>query len=171
VSASAGCLYYDALTLMDEVFLPSLSLTDSNCCLAEEIWSLLRYFPYHYRYRLYGQWKSDTYGLHPQLLKRKATMQKNIKRIMQRISKENVKPTSRQLAKLTHSSAGLLFDYVRIHSVYSTVHIYLNLPSCASDPVADSTVRQSHRARSRLASISFELVVRHSGLLDHRGLE
>ena len=64
------------------------------------------------RYRLYGLWKGETYSTHPQLLKKKAAMQKSVKRIMQRISKENVKPTSRQLGKLTHSSPGLLFDYI-----------------------------------------------------------
>ena len=42
-------LYYDALTLMDEVLLPSLSLSESNCCLAEEIWTVLRVYPYHHR--------------------------------------------------------------------------------------------------------------------------
>ena len=41
-----SALYYLTLTLMDEVFLPSLSLLTSNCCLAEEIWSVLRHFPY-----------------------------------------------------------------------------------------------------------------------------
>ena len=45
-------------------------------------------------------------------MKKKADIQKSIKRIMQRISKENVKPTSRALAKLSHSAPGLLFDYV-----------------------------------------------------------
>ena len=105
-------MYYDVITVADEVLLPSLSLTDSNCCLADEIWSILRVYPYDVRYKLYAQWKGDTYNMHPQLLRKKAAMQKNIKRIMQRISKENVKPTSRQLGKLTHSSPGLLFEYV-----------------------------------------------------------
>lgn len=71
-------------------------------------------FPYNVRYRLYGQWKGETYNLHPVLMQKKALVQKNIKRIMQRISKENVKPTSRAIGKLTHSSPGLLFDYVSI---------------------------------------------------------
>ena len=105
-------LYFDALTLMDEVFLPALSLSEANCCLAEELWTVLRVYPYHHRYRLYGMWKGETYTLHPALLRKKATMQKSVKRIMQRISKENVKPTSRQLGKLTHSSPGLIFEYV-----------------------------------------------------------
>ena len=42
-------LYYDALTLMDEVLLPALSLSECNCCLAEEIWTVLRVYPYHHR--------------------------------------------------------------------------------------------------------------------------
>ena len=75
------------------------------------------------RYRLYGLWKGETYQTHPQLLKKKAAMQKSVKRIMQRISKENVKPTSRQLGKLTHSSPGLLFDYIlsQIQGPYSVL--------------------------------------------------
>ena len=112
LAARKSPMYYDVITVADEVLLPSLSLTDSNCCLADEIWSILRVYPYDVRYKLYAQWKGDTYNTHPQLLRKKAAMQKNIKRIMQRISKENVKPTSRQLGKLTHSSPGLLFEYV-----------------------------------------------------------
>ena len=124
-----SALYDDALTLMDEVFLPSLSMSESNCCLAEEIWSLLRYFPYDRRYRLYGEWKTETFSAHPVLLKKKATLQKQAKRMMQRISKENVKQTSRQLGKLTHSAPTLLFDYV-----LSQIQLYDNLIG----PVVDS---------------------------------
>ena len=35
---------------MDEVLLPALSLAECNCCLAEEIWTVLRVYPYHHRY-------------------------------------------------------------------------------------------------------------------------
>ena len=38
VDPSISVIYYDVLTLLDEVFLPALSLSESNCCLAEEIW-------------------------------------------------------------------------------------------------------------------------------------
>ena len=63
------------------------------------------------------------------LMMKKGTIQKSIKRIMQRISKENVKPTSRALAKLSHSAPGLLFDYV-----LSQIQLYDNLIG----PVVDS---------------------------------
>ena len=105
-------LYHTTLTLLDEVFLPALSLLPSNCCLAEEIWSLLKLFPYEKRYRLYDQWKGETTSFHPVLLRSKAAVLKAIKKLMQRVSKENVKPTGRQLGKLSHSSPGLIFTYI-----------------------------------------------------------
>ena len=46
------------------------------------------------------------------LMRKKADIQKKSKAIMQRISKENVKPTSRKIGKVTNSSPVLLFDYV-----------------------------------------------------------
>ena len=64
--------------------------------------------------RLYGLWKSDTYSQYPTLMRKKADIQKKSKNIMQRISKENVKPTSRKIGKVTNSSPVLLFDYVSI---------------------------------------------------------
>lgn len=142
VDPSISCLYYDVLTIMDEVMLPAISLMESpNCCLAEEIWSVLRVYPYHLRYRLYGVWKTETFSQHPLLLKKKAKTQKNIKRIMQRISKENVKPTSRALAKLSHCAPGLLFDYV-----LSQIQLYDNLIG----PVVDSL--------KYLTSLSFDVL-------------
>ena len=129
INERGGEMYHRALTLMDEVFLPALSMSESNCCLAEEIWSLLKAFPYDCRYRLYGEWKSQTFATHPVLTKKRAVLQKQIKRLMQRISKENVKQTSRQLGKLTHSAPGLLFDYI-----LSQIQLYDNLIG----PVVDS---------------------------------
>ena len=124
-----SALYYLTLTLMDEVFLPSLSLLTSNCCLAEEIWAILRHFPYEQRYRLYAGWKGDTISAHPVLLRSKATVMKEIKRLMQRVSKDNVKQKGRQLGKLSHSSPGLIFTYI-----LSQIQVYDNLIG----PVVDS---------------------------------
>jgi THO complex subunit 2 len=142
ITSSITCLYYDILTIMDEVFLPALALSEGNCCLAEEIWSILRIYPYHCRYRLYGQWKSGTYTQHPPLMRRKADIQKRSKAIMQRISKENVKPTSRKIGKVTNSSPVLvLFDYV-----LAQIQPYDNLIG----PVVDSL--------KYLTSLSFDVL-------------
>ena len=58
----------DILLLIDEVLLPSLSLLNVNSCLAIELWSLIKLFPYDIRYGLYGQWHEETYRKTPQLI-------------------------------------------------------------------------------------------------------
>ncbi|XP_014678844.1 PREDICTED: THO complex subunit 2-like, partial [Priapulus caudatus] len=74
----AGCptdmepLYCGFLAVIDEVVLPSLSTMEGNCCMAEELWTMLKHVPYTHRYRLYAQWKNDTYSQHPILIKIKS---------------------------------------------------------------------------------------------------
>lgn len=110
--------YYAMVTLLDSCILSSLSYLDCNCCLAEEIWSVVRLFPYQYRFCLYGRWKNDTYLLQPRLIRRRGDAQKQIKALMKRVSKENVKPVGRLIGKLSHCSPGFLFDYVSIPFIY-----------------------------------------------------
>jgi THO complex subunit 2 len=126
-------LYYDCMTMLDSAVLPALSYMDCNCCIAEEIWSVIKFYPYqyrcvcekqvtleskinlplcYYRYSLYARWKNDTFMMQPQLIRRRGIAQKQIKALMKRVSKENIKPVGRLIGKLSHCSPGFLFDYV-----------------------------------------------------------
>jgi THO complex subunit 2 len=107
-------LYHDIISLLDSCILPSLSYMDCNCCVAEEIWSVVKLYPYNIRYSLYSRWKNESYLVHPKLIRLRGNAEKEIKALMKRVSKENVKPVGRRIGKLTHSSPGFLFDYVRI---------------------------------------------------------
>ncbi|XP_055634886.1 THO complex subunit 2 isoform X2 [Toxorhynchites rutilus septentrionalis] len=122
-------LYYDVISLLDSAILPSLSYMDCNCCVAEEIWSIIKLYPYQYRYSLYARWKNDTYQLQPKLIRRRGNAQKQIKALMKRVSKENSKPVGRLIGKLSHCSPGFLFDYILLQ-----IQIYDNLIT----PVVDS---------------------------------
>ncbi|KAF5403608.1 Tho complex subunit 2 [Paragonimus heterotremus] len=115
-------VYQGFFNLLDEVLLPSLNLVDANCCLAEEIWQLMRFMPYDHRYRLYGQWRHISAQNEPRIIRKNAQMLVRAKAIMKRLSKENVKPMGRQLGTLSHSNPGLLFDHV-----LNTVQLYTNL--------------------------------------------
>ncbi|XP_075153160.1 THO complex subunit 2-like protein [Haematobia irritans] len=128
-NSESETLYNEVMTIMDAAILPALSYLDCNCPMAEEIWTVLKYFPYHYRYALYARWKNDTYQLHPQLIRRRGKAQKHIKAIMKRVSKENVKPVGRLIGKLSHCAPGFLFDYILLQ-----IQIYDNLIG----PVVDS---------------------------------
>ncbi|XP_039622242.1 THO complex subunit 2 [Polypterus senegalus] len=117
------------LSISDQVLLPSLTLMDCNACMSEELWGLFKMFPYQHRYRLYGQWKNETYNSHPLLVKVKAQTVDRAKYIMKRLTKENVKPSGRQIGKLSHSNPTILFDYM-----LSQIQWYDNLIM----PVVDS---------------------------------
>ncbi|XP_020805921.1 LOW QUALITY PROTEIN: THO complex subunit 2 [Drosophila serrata] len=119
--------YYDIMTCMDACILPSLLYLDNNCSMSELIWGVLKYFPYHYRYSLYARWKNDSYQLHPNLIRRCGLAQRDIKALMKRVSKENVKQLGRQVGKYSHCAPGLLFDYILLQ-----IQIYDNLigPVC-----------------------------------------
>uniref|UniRef100_A0A3Q3X0R8 THO complex subunit 2 n=1 Tax=Mola mola TaxID=94237 RepID=A0A3Q3X0R8_MOLML len=100
------------LSIADQVLLPSLSLMECNACMSEELWGLFKLFPYQHRYRLYGQWKNETYTSHPLLVKVKAHTVERARYIMKRLTKENVKQSGRQIGKLSHSNPTILFDYM-----------------------------------------------------------
>ncbi|XP_056328922.1 THO complex subunit 2 [Danio aesculapii] len=117
------------LSIADQVLLPSLSLMECNACMSEELWGFFKFFPYQHRYRLYGQWKNETYSNHPLLVKIKAQTVDRSKYIMKRLTKENVKPSGRQIGKLSHSNPTILFDYI-----LSQIQWYDNLIT----PVVDS---------------------------------
>ncbi|XP_001606603.2 THO complex subunit 2 isoform X1 [Nasonia vitripennis] len=127
--AKDNALYCDVLTILDVALLPSLSFMDCNCCVAEEIWNILKCYPYQNRYALYARWKNDTPLQHASLLRKRADAQKKIKNVIKRVSKETIKPVGRSIGKLTHSSPGVLFDYVIVQ-----IQLYDNLIG----PVVDS---------------------------------
>ncbi|KAJ8298480.1 hypothetical protein KUTeg_025011 [Tegillarca granosa] len=104
--------YYGFLNMLDEVILPCMALLTCNCCISEELWAFLKLYPYELRYRLYGNWKNDSYNHHAKLIRTKADSLERAKYIMKRLSKENVKPSGRQIGKLSHSNPGILFEYV-----------------------------------------------------------
>ncbi|XP_025088766.1 THO complex subunit 2-like isoform X1 [Pomacea canaliculata] len=112
LSSDDEATYYGLLTIVDDALLPSLSLQPGNCCMAEELWGLVRLYPYEIRYRMYGHWKNETYFTHPKLIRVRADTLERAKYIMRRISKETVKPSGRQLGKLCHSNPGVLFELV-----------------------------------------------------------
>jgi len=66
------------------------------------------------RYALYNSWKNDTHKYHPKLLTKKVDVQKKARSVMKRLCKDNTKPSSRVIGKISHYAPGYLFDYVNI---------------------------------------------------------
>ncbi|CAF0914333.1 unnamed protein product [Adineta steineri] len=115
----------DILLLIDEVLFPSLSLLDVNGCLSIELWALIKLFPYDIRYGLYGRWHEETYRKTPQLIFVKQDVADKSRAILKRITKDNVKTYSRQIAKITHNNPivilSVIMDQIQRYDNFITV--------------------------------------------------
>ncbi|KAK3925484.1 THO complex subunit 2 [Frankliniella fusca] len=129
IPSSNSSMYYEVMTLLDETILPALSFLEGNCCIAEDVWNILKLYPYVHRYSMYGRWKNESYLHHAKLMVRHAEAYKKVKSIMKRVSKENIKQVGRLIGKMTHSSPGFIFDYMLLQ-----IQLYDNLIG----PVVDS---------------------------------
>ncbi|CAA6659375.1 unnamed protein product [Spirodela intermedia] len=83
--------------------LPSLQLIPANPAVGQEIWEVLCLLPYETRYRLYGEWEKEDEQF-PMLLAARNTAKLEIRRILKRLAKENLKQHGRTVAKLAHAN-------------------------------------------------------------------
>lgn len=100
------------MDIVDEVILPGLSLSEFNAGLSEEVWTLLQFFPYTWRYRLYGHWKFGNTLRHPEVNIMRGKVLGRTKYVLKRLSKETVRVMGRQLGKLCHIHPITVFDYL-----------------------------------------------------------
>ncbi|KAL5032135.1 hypothetical protein BDV3_000726 [Batrachochytrium dendrobatidis] len=100
------------LSVVSNHIFPALSQTHSNPGLAQDVWSLVKLWPYTTRYALYGEWKHVTYKKIPELAVAQAGCQKDCRYIMARLSKETMKQYGRHIAKVAHSNPVIAFSYI-----------------------------------------------------------
>jgi THO complex subunit 2 len=101
---------------------PSISLFPSNPALSIELWALLKGLPYATRYRLYSDWIGS--GLEnarqgsPSNGKPLPNVESEIRAgqaaryVLKRLSKDNIREMSRQIAKVTHSNPLVVFTTI-----------------------------------------------------------
>lgn len=96
--------------------LPSLSLFPSNPAVATELWAVLNHLPYSMRYQIYKQWTASDLQTFQDLelplwnLECEAKASKEIRYVLKRLSRENVREMSRQIAKVAHSNPLIVFS-------------------------------------------------------------
>ena len=121
--------YQGFYNLLRNSLLPSLSMLSGNISLAEELWDALKYLPYDIRYSLYISWKDISLDDHPGLIEQKRNVQSQVRYILKRLSKENVKQIGRHIGKLCHCNPGIVFI-----DVLNTILMFSNL----TVPVVDT---------------------------------
>lgn len=99
------------MEVVSECLLPSLTLSETNVALSEEIWQLLELFPYSWRYWMYSKWNLET-SRHPEMHIMKGKIHGRTKYVLKRLSKETVKMMGRQLGKLCHIHPSTVLSYL-----------------------------------------------------------
>lgn len=101
-----------AAALVVQQLLPALSLSTANPALAHELWGLLQVLPYAQRFSLYHAWRTSVYEAASELRYCRAQTANDIRRVMRRLAKENVKQLGRLIGKLAHGNPAVFFPVV-----------------------------------------------------------
>lgn len=84
---------------------PALACLPCNPGVSNELWNLMQPLPYPSRFRVYAAFKAfyTGAGVPPEVAAGTAVALSDTKKVLRRLSKENVKEFGRRLAKPTHS--------------------------------------------------------------------
>ncbi|KAF2841551.1 hypothetical protein M501DRAFT_573205 [Patellaria atrata CBS 101060] len=96
--------------LLKRLLVPALSLTKSNPCVVNEVFELLNTYPIMDRYNIYAEWFTGQTSRLADIKRAFEQTKAETKDVLKRISKTNVKPMARALAKVAYSSPGIVFS-------------------------------------------------------------
>ena len=95
--------------LSKRLLVPALSFTKSNPGVVNEVYELLQHFSYPVRYTIYAEWYSGQISRQPEVSSQFEFAKAETKSVLKRISKTNLKPMARALAKIAYANPGIVF--------------------------------------------------------------
>lgn len=110
------------LELCKRLLVPALSLTGCNPGVVNEMYDLLKFFDTPTRYSVYSEWFLGPTSRLPDVASAFEQATAETKDTMKRMSKTNMKPMARQLAKVACASPGVVFQ-----AVFRQIESYNNL--------------------------------------------
>ncbi|KAI5293675.1 THO complex subunit 2, partial [Ascosphaera acerosa] len=96
--------------LCKQMLVPALSLTKQNPGVVNEVFDLLSFFPRHIRFNMYAEWYSGQTSRLPDIKSAFDQAKAKTKAALKRLSKTNVKPMARTLAKIAYANPGILIN-------------------------------------------------------------
>ncbi|KAL7319076.1 THO2 plays a role in transcriptional elongation [Mucor circinelloides] len=96
--------------MLREIVLPSISFSDHNPGTIADAWEVCCRLTFQERYALYGEWFNDFYKKNVETKLLKAHTEREIKDIMRRVAKNDVRRSGRDLGKLAHSNPTIVFN-------------------------------------------------------------
>ncbi|GAN01894.1 THO complex subunit Tho2 [Mucor ambiguus] len=96
--------------MLREIVLPSISFSEHNPGTIADAWEVCCRLTFQERYALYGEWFNDFYKKSVETKLLKAHTEREIKDIMRRVAKNDVRRSGRDLGKLAHSNPTIVFN-------------------------------------------------------------
>ncbi|KAI9793668.1 MAG: THO complex subunit 2 [Peltula sp. TS41687] len=116
--------------LSKRLLVPALSLSKRNPGIVNEVYDLLKIFPTGTRYMIYEEWFTKRVSRLPDIRVAFEQVRAETKDVMKRISKTNIKPMARALAKAAYSSPGVVFA-VALNQIESYDNLVEVVVECA----------------------------------------
>ncbi|KAJ5689067.1 hypothetical protein N7462_003459 [Penicillium macrosclerotiorum] len=108
--------------LCKRLLLPAVSLTKANPGVVNEVFDLISFFPREVRYNMYAEWYSGQTSRLPDIKSAFDQARAETKDVLKRLSKTNIRPMARSLAKIAYANPGIV-----IHVAISQIESYENL--------------------------------------------
>ena len=118
------------IDLSKRLLVPALSLTKSNPGVVTEVFELIKQFSTTTRYSIYAEWYAGSISRLPDIKTAFDQVRAETKDVLKRISKTNVKPMARALAKVATASPGIVFS-VAIAQIESYDNLVEVVVECA----------------------------------------
>lgn len=118
------------IDLSKRYLVPALSLTKRNPGAVNEVFDLIRRFSLATRYSIYAEWHQGPTSRLPDIKAAFDRTKADTRDVLKRISKTNIKPMARALAKVVYSSPGISFQ-VAINLIEAYDNIAETFTECA----------------------------------------
>ncbi|GLA25298.1 THO complex subunit 2 [Aspergillus niger] len=116
--------------LCKRLLVPSISLTKANPGVVNEIFDLISFFPREVRYNMYAEWTSGQTSRLPDIKSAFDQAKAETKDVLKRLSKTNIRPMARALAKIAYANPGIVIS-VAINQIESYENLIEVVVECA----------------------------------------
>ncbi|CAG8123717.1 unnamed protein product [Penicillium olsonii] len=116
--------------LCKRLLLPAVSLTKANPGVVNEVFDLISSFPRDVRYNMYAEWYSGQTSRLPDIKEAFDQAKAETKDTLKRLSKTNIRPMARALAKIAYANPGIVIT-VAIGQIESYENLIEVVVECA----------------------------------------
>lgn len=116
--------------LCKRLLVPSISLTKENPGVVNEVFDLISFFSREIRYNMYAEWYSGQTSRLPDIKSAFDQARAETKDVLKRLSKTNIRPMARALAKIAYANPGIVIN-VAISQIESYENLIEVVVECA----------------------------------------